>query len=122
MTAFNRLLSKKGTPGIQWLHKYCIMKLPTGERVHKRDHFHNKRCTLCLHTVGDDGHIFRCIKRKNQRKIIIEQIAYLRKTVDPILCDILQEGLMTYFNGESLPKTMLRIRRQEDKKTRGMSY
>ena len=52
----------------------------------------------------------------------MKQIKYLRKTVDPILCDILQEGLMTYFNGESLPKTMLRIRRQEDKKTRGMSY
>ena len=108
MTAFNRLLTKKGTPGIQWLHKHCIMKLPIGERVHKRDHlhrdhFHNKRCALCLHTVEDDDHIFRCTIK-------------VRKIVDPILCDILQEGLVTYFNGKLLPNAMLRIRRQENKR------
>jgi hypothetical protein len=33
--------------GIQWFHKFCIKKLPTGERVHKRDHFHDKRCASC---------------------------------------------------------------------------
>jgi hypothetical protein len=33
--------------GIQWMHKFCIGKLPTGERVHKRDHFHDKRCASC---------------------------------------------------------------------------
>jgi hypothetical protein len=27
------------TKGIQWLHKFCIKKLPTGERVNKKDHF-----------------------------------------------------------------------------------
>ena len=27
------------TKGIQWMHKFCIKKLPTGERVYKRDHF-----------------------------------------------------------------------------------
>jgi hypothetical protein len=32
------------TKGIQWMHKFCIMKLPTGERVHTRDHFHDRRC------------------------------------------------------------------------------
>jgi hypothetical protein len=31
------------TKGIQWMHKFCIKKLPTGERVHKRDHFHGRR-------------------------------------------------------------------------------
>jgi hypothetical protein len=28
------------------------------------------------------------------------------------MCDILQEGLLTYFNGESVSNTMLRIRGQ----------
>jgi hypothetical protein len=54
--------------GIQWLHKYCIKKLPTGERIHKRDHLHDKRCTSCWHTLEDDDHIFQCVKRRSLRK------------------------------------------------------
>jgi len=98
------------TKGIQWLHKLCIKKLPTGERVHKRDHFHDKRCASCWHSVEDDDHIFTCSKRKSQRKSIIKQTNVLRNTVDPVLCDILKEGLMTYFLGECMSVAMLRIR------------
>jgi hypothetical protein len=39
-----------------------------------------------------------------------KQINVMRNSVDPILCDILQEGLMTYFKGESITNAMLRIR------------
>jgi hypothetical protein len=98
--------------GVQWLHKFCIKKLPTGERIHKRDQFHDKRCASCWHTVEDDDHIFTCDKRKSQRKNIIKQTNILRNTVDPVLCDILQEGLMAYFKGECMTTTMLRIRGQ----------
>jgi hypothetical protein len=99
--------------GIQWLHKYCIMKLPTGERIHKRDHFHDKRCALCWHTLEDDDHIFQCVKRRSLRKKVINQINLMRNRVDPRLCDILQEGLLTYFKGESVTNAMLWIREQE---------
>ncbi|MGK3747567.1 MAG: hypothetical protein ACI90V_014431 [Bacillariaceae sp.] len=54
--------------GIQWMHKFCIRKLPTGERVHKRDHFHDKRCASCWHTIEDDDHIFSCIKQMESPK------------------------------------------------------
>jgi hypothetical protein len=37
----------------------------------------------------------------------------LRNHTDPRLCDILQEGLTTYFKGESTTNAMLRIRGQE---------
>ena len=37
----------------------------------------------------------------------------MRTTVDPRLCDILQEGLTAYFKGESTTNAMLRIRGQE---------
>ena len=37
----------------------------------------------------------------------------MRNRIDPRLCDILQEGLLTYFNGESVSNTMIRIRGQE---------
>jgi hypothetical protein len=37
----------------------------------------------------------------------------MRNRVDPRLCDILQEGLLTYFKGESVTNAMLRIRGQE---------
>jgi hypothetical protein len=102
------------TKGVQWLHKFCIKKLPTGERVHKRDHFHDKRCASCWYTSEDDNHIFQCIQRRSLRKKIVKQISTMRNHIDPRLCDILQEGLTAYFKGESTTNAMLRIRGQED--------
>jgi hypothetical protein len=101
------------TKGVQWLHKFCIKKLPTGERVHKRDHFHDRRCASCWHTNEDDNHIIQCNQRRSLRKKIVKQINIMRTTVDPRLCDILQEGLTAYFKGESTTNAMLRIRGQE---------
>jgi hypothetical protein len=106
----DRYISNKG---VQWMHKFCIKKLPTGERVHKRDHFHDKRCATCWHTLEDDNHIFQCAKRRSLRKRIINQINLMRNRIDPRLCDILQEGLLTYFKGDSVTNAMLRIRGQE---------
>jgi hypothetical protein len=113
-----RPVYKKYIPnkGVQWQHKYCIKKLPTGKRVHKRDHFHDKRCASCWHTIEDDDHIFQCNQSRSVRKKIVKQINIMRNTVDPRLCDILQEGLQTYFNGESITANMLRIRGQEDRR------
>jgi hypothetical protein len=99
--------------GIQWLHKHCIKKLPTGERIHKRDHFHDKRCASCWHSVEDDDHIFQCNKRRSLRKKIINQINLMRTRVDPKMCDILQETLLAYFTGQPIMNTILRIRGQE---------
>jgi len=99
--------------GIQWLHKYCMKKLPTGERIHKRDHYHDKRCASCWHSVEDDDHIFRCKRRQDQRKNIIKQTNLLRNKVDPKLCDILKEGLLAYFKGDSISNTMFRLRGTE---------
>jgi hypothetical protein len=96
------------------MHKFCIKKIPTGERVHKRDHYHDKRCASCWHPLEDDDHIFQCIKRRSLRKKVIKQINLMQNRIDPRLCDILQEGLLTYFNRESVvTTTMLRIRGQE---------
>jgi hypothetical protein len=36
----------------------------------------------------------------------------MRNCIDPRLCDILQEGLLTHFKGESVTNAMLRIRGQ----------
>jgi hypothetical protein len=99
--------------GVQWMHKFCIKKLPTGERVLKRDHYRDKRCASCWHTLEDDNHIFQCVRRRSLRKKIISQINPMRNRIDPRLCDILQEGLLTYFKRESVANVMLRIRGQE---------
>jgi hypothetical protein len=87
--------------------------LPTGERIHRRDHFHDKRCASCWHTLEDDDHIFQCVKRRRLRKKIANQITLMRNCIDPRLCDILQEGLLMYFNGDSVSAAMIRIRGQE---------
>ncbi|OEU11118.1 hypothetical protein FRACYDRAFT_246229 [Fragilariopsis cylindrus CCMP1102] len=101
------------TKGIQWMHKFCIKKLPTGERIHKKDHFHDQRCASCLFNEDDD-HVFQCAHRRSIRKKVLNQINLLANTVDPRLCDIMREGLMTYFRGESVSTAMLRPRGQED--------
>ena len=95
------------------MHKFCIKKLPTGERVHKKDHFHDQRCASCLDNEDDD-HILQCTKQRSIRKKVLNQINLLRNTVDPKLCGIMREGLMTYFKGESVSTAMLRLRGQED--------
>jgi hypothetical protein len=91
---YKKYLAKNG---IQWMHKFCI---------------HDKRCASCWHTLEDDDHIFRCTKRKAHRRSIIKQTNILRNSVDPILCDILKEGLLAYFLWECMTTTMLRIRGQ----------
>jgi hypothetical protein len=91
----------------------CTKKLPTGERIHKRDYFHDKRYALCWHALEDDSHIFQCNKRRSLRKKIVNQITLMRNRINPRLCDILQEGLLTYFNGESVSSAMIRIRGKE---------
>jgi hypothetical protein len=68
---------------------------------------------LCWHTLEDDDHIFQCVKRRSLRKKVINQINLMRNRIDPRLCNILQEGLLTYFKGESVTNAMLRIRGQE---------
>jgi hypothetical protein len=91
--------------GVQWIHKFCIKKLPTGERIHKRDHFHDKRCTSCWHKTEDNDHILQCNKRRSLRKKVTNQINLMRNCIDPRMCDILQEGLLTYFKGGSISRT-----------------
>ena len=77
------------TKGIQWMHKFCIKKLPTGERVHKRDHFHDQRCASGLYNEDDD-HVFQCAHRRSIRKKVLNQINLLANTVDPRLCEIMR--------------------------------
>ena len=78
------------------MHKFFIKKLPTGERVHKRDHFHDKRYTSCWYVKEDDNHLFQCTKRRSLiRKKVLSQTNLLENTVDPQLCDIMREGLLT---------------------------
>jgi hypothetical protein len=64
--------------------------------------------------LEDDNHIFQCKKRRSLRKKIVNQINLMQNCIDPRL---LQEGLLiTYFNGDSVLTTMIRIRGQEEYK------
>jgi hypothetical protein len=68
---YKKYISNKG---VQWMLKFCIKKLPTGERIDRRDHFHDKRCASCWHTLEDNDHIFQCVKRRSLQKKVIKQI------------------------------------------------
>jgi hypothetical protein len=79
--------------GVQWMHKFCIKKLPTGKRIHKRDHCHNKKYASYWHTLEDDNHIFQCNKRQSLRKKVINQINLMRNRINPRMRDILLRHL-----------------------------
>jgi hypothetical protein len=107
---YKKYISNKG---VQWMHKFCIRKLPTGERVHTRDCFHDKRCASCWHNLEDDDHILQCSKKISLQKKVTSQTNLMQNCTNQRLCDILQEGLSTYFKGESVANAMLRIRGEE---------
>jgi hypothetical protein len=58
-TYFDQYKKYISTKGVQCMHK------PTGESVHTRDHFYDKRCASCWHTLEDDDHILQCSKRRS---------------------------------------------------------
>jgi hypothetical protein len=55
--------------GIQWMHKFCSGKLPTGNRVHQRDQSHDKRCASCWQPVEDDNHILLVEKGRHTDEV-----------------------------------------------------
>jgi hypothetical protein len=91
-----------------FITKFCFFNLPTGERLHRRDHSYDDRCPTCHAPEESDEHLLQCpspARRAWRSDLIKTLLKPLDKFLDPVLHDILHEGLLCYFQNEPMDPT-----------------
>jgi hypothetical protein len=91
-----------------FLTKFCYYTLPTGERLHHREPSYDDRCPTCHATNESDDHLLQChspARRAWRGDLIQTLIKPLDSFLDPVLLDILQEGLLRFFRDEKIDHT-----------------
>ena len=47
----------------KWANKFCMRKLPVGQRMHARESKHDERCCSCWADCETDDHLLQCPHR-----------------------------------------------------------
>ena len=82
------------------MNKFCMRKLPVGERIYSRESKYKERCCSCYANCETDNHLLQCPKRKRHRNEIMQAVNCLGKEMDPRLHNILRDGINKYLKGE----------------------
>ena len=90
---FTPVYRREKNKHLKWANKFCMRKLPVGQRLHERESKYNERCCSCLADYETDDHLFHCPKRSRYRNEIYQVIKRLGKEMDPVLQDILLDGV-----------------------------
>jgi exonuclease III len=88
-----------------FITKFCFFNLPTGDRLHRRNPSYDDRCPTCHLPNEKDDHILQCPSpaRRAWRSDLIQTILKpIDSFLDPVLIDILREGLLRFFQDEIL--------------------
>jgi hypothetical protein len=99
-----------------FLTKFCYYTLPTGERLHRRESSYDDRCPTCHAPDKSDDHLLQChspARRAWRGDLIQTLIKPLDSFPDPLLLDILQEGLLHFFRDEKIDSTPYPLRYQQ---------
>jgi exonuclease III len=91
-----------------FITKFCFFNLPTGERLHRREASYDDRCPTCHAPEESDEHILQCpspARRAWRSDLISTLLKPLNTFLDPVLHDILHEGLLCYFRNEPIDPT-----------------
>ena len=80
----------------QWANKFCIKKLAVGQRIHDQESKYDARCCSCWNDSETDDHFLQCPKRARYRNEIYQLIKRLGKEMDPVLMEILLDGVTKY--------------------------
>ena len=81
------------------MNKFCMKKLPVGDQIHQKESKDNKRCCSYLAECKTDDHLLQCLKQSQHRIEIYQTITRLGTEIDPILHDILRDGVGKYIGG-----------------------
>ena len=76
-----------------------MQKLQVGQQLHIRKLKHNAQCFSYWHDSETDDHLFQCPKRARHRNDIYTVIKRLGKEMDPVLLEILLDGVTKYLTG-----------------------
>jgi hypothetical protein len=88
-----------------FLTNFCFFNLPTGERLHRRDTSYDDRCPTCHSPEETDEHLLQCPSPARQAwrsDLIHTLLKPVEPFLDPVLVDILREGLLRYFRSEQI--------------------
>ena len=96
---FSPVYRREQNSNKKWINKLCMRKLPVGQRLHARELKHDARCCSCWHHSETDDHLLLCPKRARHRNEIYTVIKRLGKEMDPVLLDILMDGVQKYLTG-----------------------
>jgi hypothetical protein len=91
-----------------FITKFCFYTLPTGDRLHRRDSIYDNRCPTCHASGQTDAHLLQCLspaRRAWRSDLIRSLIKPIDSFLDPVLLDILWEGLLCWFCTESIYST-----------------
>ena len=81
-----------------------MQKFPVGQRLQARELKHDIQCFSCWHDSETDDHLLQCPKRARHRNDIYKVIKKLGKEMDPVLLEILLDGLTKYLTGTTQTK------------------
>ena len=84
-----------------------MRKLPVGQRLHTRELQHDERCCSCWTVSETDDQLLRCPKRARYLDKIYTVIKRLDKEIDPVLLEILLDGVTKYLSGTRQTKYIL---------------
>ena len=91
-----------------FITKFCTYHLPTGDRLHQRDPKYDDRCPTCHSPTETDDHILQCpspARRAWRSDLIKTLLDPLSSFLDPVLLDILREGLLQFFRASCIDPT-----------------
>ena len=101
---FSLVYQREQNKNKKWINKFCMQKLPVGQRLHAREIKHDAQCCSCWDDSETDDHLLRCPKRARHRNDIYAAIKRLGKEMDPVLLEILLDGVTKYLTGTSQTK------------------
>ncbi len=91
-----------------FITKFCFYTLPTGDRLHRRDSSYDNRCPTCHAPDETDDHLLQCpshARRVWRSDLIQSLLKPIDSLLDPVLVDILREGLLCWFRTETIDPT-----------------
>ena len=76
---FTPAYCQQANKNLKWMNKFCMQKLPVGERIHSRESKYKERCCSCYANCETDNHLLQCPKRQQHRNEIMQEVNQLGK-------------------------------------------